>query len=201
MLVELDPPFMLVRPIADEREFYELGEDAGWELLDGRLVRMSASDRHEDLFGFLQTLLRGWLDERGGGVVRGSRYPMRLDAQWSSEPDLLVVLDATRPRMTSQRLEGPADLVIEIASDGDPGLDEREKLPRYQQAGVPEMWFVSPQRHTIRAERLRGDRYETERRSQGTLASVVLPGFALQVEDLWADPLPSSIDRLRRLLR
>ncbi|MGH8929194.1 MAG: Uma2 family endonuclease [Egibacteraceae bacterium] len=83
------------------------------------------------------TLLSAWLDEqRRGAIVRGSRYPMRLDPRWSPEPDLLVVTDAHRDRITAQRLEGPADLVIEIASDGDPGFDEREKLPRYRAAGI-----------------------------------------------------------------
>jgi len=40
------------------------------------------------------TILSTWLDERGLGVVRGSRYPMRLDPRWSPEPDLLVVTRA-----------------------------------------------------------------------------------------------------------
>lgn len=53
-------------------------------------------------------LLRAWLDERGGGVVRSAPYPMRLDELWSPEPDLLVVIDAHADRITSQRLEGPA---------------------------------------------------------------------------------------------
>lgn len=48
---------------------------------------------------------------------------MRLDARWSPEPDVLVVTEAHRDRIGPQRLDGPADLVIEIASDGDRGLD------------------------------------------------------------------------------
>ncbi len=199
--VEVEPPFVLVRPDVDEQEYYALGEDSPWELLDGRLVFVSAADRHEDLFGFLSVLLRGWLDERGGGVVRGSRYPMRLDPQWSPEPDLLVVLDAHRDRMTSQRLEGPADLVIEIASDGDPRLDEREKLPRYREAGVPELWMLSPQRREVLVERVAADGSRSSRRlSDGRLESSVLPGFWIDVGWLWADELPSTMRCLRALL-
>ena len=37
------------------------------------------SNWHEDRLGFLLTLLGLYLDERGGAVVLGSRYPMRLD--------------------------------------------------------------------------------------------------------------------------
>ncbi len=160
-----------------------------------------ASDRHEDLFRFLLTLLSAWLDERGGGVVRGSRYPMRLDPRWSPEPDLLVVTDAHRDRMTAQRLEGPADLVVELASDGDPALDERDKLPRYRAAGIPEIWLVSPQTSSVRVDRLDAEgQYVTDRRSQGRLESSLLPGFWVDVAWLWQDPLPSTLGCLRTLL-
>ncbi|MGH8909698.1 MAG: Uma2 family endonuclease [Egibacteraceae bacterium] len=202
MQLDVEPPFVLVKPVPDERAFYDLAdEDAPWELLDGRLVMSPASDGHEDLFRFLLTLFSGWLDERGGGVVRGSRYPMRLDPRWSPEPDLLVVTDAHLDRITRQRLEGPADLVIEIASDGDPCFDEREKLPRYRAAGIPEIWLASPQTRSIRVDRLdAGGLYRIDRYSSGRIDSAVLPGFWINAEWLWQQPLPSTLACLRTLL-
>lgn len=200
MQIEVSPPFVVVKPVEGERAYYALGEDSPWEFLDGRLVMSPASLRHEQLFRFLLVLLGSWLDERGGGVVLGSRFPMRLDPRWSPEPDLLVVTDAHRDRLTPQRLEGPADLVIEIASDGDPQLDEREKLPRYQAAGIPEIWVVSPQTSSVRCDRLTPPgAYRTERRSGGRIESAVLPGFAIDVDWLWQDPLPSTMACLRSL--
>lgn len=201
MQLEVEPPFVVVRPVADEGAYYALDEDSPWELLDGRLVMSAASHRHEDLCLFLSTLLRGWLDERGGGVALGSRYPMRLDERWSPEPGLLVVTEAHRHRLTPQYLNGPADLVVEIATDGDPGLDGREKLPRYRQAGVPEIWLVSPQTSQVRTERRRPDgTCDTGHHRTGTLESAVLPGVWIDVAWLWADPLPSAIACLRELL-
>src|SRR5262249_9952372 len=136
--LKVRPPFLLVKPFATEDDFYrDSTEDSNWEFLDGRLVMHSpASHRHEDVFRFLITLLSAYLDQRGGAVVLGSRYPMRLDERWPPEPDLLVVRDEHRHRLTRTRLEGPADFVIEIASDSDPRLDVREKLPRYHEAGI-----------------------------------------------------------------
>src|SRR5262245_53075232 len=125
------PSRLLSQPEIPEDEYYALGEDSDWEYLDGRLVMSPASDLHEDLFRFLLTLLSSFLDERGGGSVRGSRYPMRLDERWSPEPDVMVVLEQRRHRMTPRYLDGPADFVIEIASESDPTLEQREKLPRY----------------------------------------------------------------------
>src|SRR5881628_1398005 len=117
----LEPPYLIVKPGVDEEEFYRLaGEDSDWEYLDGRIIMHSpASDRHENIFRFLLTLLSIFLDETRTAAVRGSRYPMRLDASWSPEPDILVVRESRRHLMTAQRLEGPADMVVEIASESD----------------------------------------------------------------------------------
>jgi len=113
----------------------------------------------------------------------------------------MVVTDAHRERITAQRLEGPADLVIEIASDGDPLLDEREKLPRYHVAGIPEIWVVSPQTSSVRCDRLGPEAsYRTERRSGGRIESTVLRGFWIDVDWLWQEPLPSTVRCLHALL-
>lgn len=201
MLIDVEPPFLVVRPGVTEEEFYRLtGEDGDWEYLDGKLVMSPASDRHEDLFRFLMTLLSAFLDERGGGAVRGSRYPMRLDERWSPEPDLLVVRDERRHLMTPKRLEGAADLVIEIASESAPELDRREKLPRYRQAGVTEMWLIDPFAENILVERAAAAGYDSATFTDGRLESTVLPGFWIEVGWLWHPTLPSTLACLRRIL-
>lgn len=202
MRLEVDPPFLIVKPGVTEEDFYrDAGEDSDWEYLDGRIVMHSpASNRHEDLFRFLLTLLSAWLDEKGGAVVRGSRFPMRLDERWSPEPDLLVVKDHRRHLIKPHRLEGPADLVIEIASESDPRLDYREKLPRYREAGIEEIWIVDPFAAEVFAEfRIpAGPGSRTIR--HGRLDSRVLDGFWIDVDWLWPERLPSTMACLRRIL-
>ncbi len=198
----VEPPFLLVKPFVTEEEFYrDATEDSDWEYLDGRLIMYSpASNWHEDCFRFLLTLLSGYLDERGGAVVRGSRYPMRLDKRWSPEPDLLVVRDERRHLMAKNRLEGPADLVIEIASDSDPGLDVREKLPRYREAGIEEIWLVNPFDQVVLAEIREPGGYTAQRFAAGRLTSRVVPRFWIDVGWLWQEPLPSTMTCLREIL-
>jgi Uma2 family endonuclease len=198
--MQTEPPFVLIKPGIPEEEFYTLGEDSGWEYLDGRLVMSPASDRHEDLFRFLITLWSIFLEERGGGIVRGSRYPMRLDERWSPEPDLFVVRKERRHLLTPQRLEGPADLVIEIASEGDPKLELREKLPRYEQAEIPEIWLINRFERSILAKVKTPEGYETRILSAGRLTSRVIPGFWIEVDWLWQDELPSTLACLRQIL-
>jgi Uma2 family endonuclease len=202
MQIEVEPPYLLIKPGIREEEFYALaGEDSDWEYLDGRLVMSPASNFHEDLFRFLLTLVSVFLDERGGGVVRGSRYPMRLDARWSPEPDLLVVRPERFAALTRQRLEGPADWVVEIASEGDPQLDRREKLPRYQEAGIPEIWLLEPADRQVTACTRTADGYRVQTLTSGRLESQVLPGFWIEVSWLWQAPLPSTFACLRDILR
>jgi Uma2 family endonuclease len=201
MHVDLEPPFLLIKPGVREEEFYRLaGEDSDWEYVDGRLVMSPASDLHERIFGFFISLLWPFLAERGGGVVRGSRYPMRLDERWSLEPDLLVVRAENLHRMTPKRLEGPADWVLEIASDGDPGFDEREKLPRYHAAGIPEIWWVDPFRQTLRIDTREETRYTSRTLTAGQAASRILEGFWIETAWLWEERPPSPLACLQRIL-
>lgn len=200
--LKLEPPYLVIRPGVTEEEFYRLaGEDSDWEYLDGRLVMHSPASRdHEDLFSFLMTLFRGYLDERGGARVLGSRFPMRLDEHWSTEPDLMVVREEGYDRLTARRLEGPAHLVVEIASESDPGLDRREKLPRYREAGIDEIWLLDPFAHQIQADTRTGDGYQSRTLASGRLAATALPGFWLDVTWLWQEKRPSTLACLRQIL-
>jgi len=201
MHIDIEPPYLVVKPGLSEDDFYRLaGEDSDWEFLDGRIVMHSpASNHHEDLFLFLAVLFRSFTDEKGGAVVRGSRYPMRLDPEWSPEPDVLVVREARQHLLTRKFLDGPADLVVEIASDSDPRLDYREKLPRYRAAGIEEIWIVDPFQHKLDVENKLADGYAARSLRAGRLDSIVLPGFWIEVAWLWQDTLPPTVRCLREI--
>lgn len=126
---------------------------------------------------------------------------MRLDANWSPEPDILVVREHRRQLMTPRRLEGPADMVIEIVSESDPGLDYREKLPRYRQAGIEEIWIINPFENEILAEVNTLTGYATQVLSSGRLESKVLSGFWIEVSWLWQEELPSTLVCLREIMQ
>ena len=185
-----------------EDEFYAWAdEDCPYQYLGGELVREPVSLGHEELFGFLFTLLRDYLGERGGGKALGSRYAMRLDPKWSPEPDLLFVREERRHLMGEQRLDGPADLVIEIASPG--RIDIRKKLPRYHQAQLPEIWIVDRYARYVRVDTVDAHGfggYQTRIVRSGPLRSAVVPGFWIDVAWLWQEPLPAPLACLRQIL-
>jgi hypothetical protein len=64
------------RPITFEEFLQLFGEDDLVELVNGRVVsRMAAKTPHEDLFGWLYFVLRGYVAARDLGIVLGSRNP------------------------------------------------------------------------------------------------------------------------------
>jgi Uma2 family endonuclease len=162
--------------------------------------------------------MRTAFEERGGAVVLGGRYPMRLDPKWSPEPDVMVVGEERRHLIGPQRLEGPADLVIEIASPSDVMRALRLKLPRYHQAGIPEIWVIDPWLGSVRAEVLEGQAtresqetvaiaetqgtptYRSREVTAGRLHSAVFPWFWIDVSWLWQKPLPPMLGCLRQIL-
>jgi len=163
-------------------------------------VHSPASNRHEDLFRFLLTLWSFHLGERGEGAVRGSRYPMRLAPRWSPEPDLLVVRRERLGLLGLQRLEGPADLIVEILSESDAHLVHKEKLPRYREASIGEIWIVDPRRREVLVDVRCPDGRLARTISEGRLESSLFPGFWIDVEWLWRDDLPpphACIARMR----
>jgi len=202
MGISLEPPYLIIKPGMTEAQFYQMAdEDSDWEYIAGRIVMHSpASDRHENVFRFLLTLFSNFLDEKGGAVVRGSRYPMRLDAQWSPEPDILIVRDSRTDLMSPQRLEGPADMVIEIVSESDPGFDYREKQPRYREARIEEIWIVNPFNQTVFVDKLGAGGYVSKELSSGKLDSQVISGFWIEASWLWQEKLPSTLRCIREIL-
>jgi Uma2 family endonuclease len=201
-LDDLDPPYLIIKPGLGEEDFYRLaGEDSDWEYLDGRIVMHSpASYRHEDLFRFLFITLGYFLSKRGGAVLMGSRYPMRLDPWWSPEPDLMVVREEHRHRMGKQRLEGPADLAIEIVSDADSHVVYKEKLPRYREAGVTEIWIVDPFRGEVLADSAAGAGRESRTAREGCIESTVIPGLWIDAGWLFREELPPPHECIEGIL-
>src|SRR6202035_1924569 len=123
--------------------------------------------------GFLRAVMRCTFEERGDGLVKGPEYPMRLDPKWSPEPDVMVVRTENVHRIGPQRIDGPADLVIEVASPGDVRRALRLKLPRYLAARIPEIWVVDPYARTVRVETFEGQAHHSRMVTAGRLDSAV----------------------------
>jgi Uma2 family endonuclease len=194
-------------PAAGERRLrmtYEeflrwVDEDVHAEWVDGEVtVFVPPAERHQDVLWFLATLL-GWYARRLGlGKVMLAPFEMRL-ARSSREPDLLFVAAQHLDRLTGKRLDGPADLVIELVSDDSVARDRAEKFAEYQEAGIPEYWVFDPRPGKEREDfyRLVEGAYEAVHPdADGRIHSAALPGFWIVAGWLRQDPLPDPLDML-----
>ena len=213
--MKIDAETPVAMRVSEEVFYSEEYEGSPYEYLDGEMVVCEpVSTLHDDLGGFLYALMRNVFEERRDGLVKGSRFPMRLDPKWSPEPDVMVVRAENVHRIGAQRIEGPADLVIEVASPGDVRRALRLKLPRYRQARIPEIWVVDFYARSVRMEALALRETETAKASElpetlaylsrvvtaGRLDSAVFPGFWIDVSWLWQQPLPPTMACARQIL-
>src|SRR5688500_5012074 len=93
-------------------EEYEREVDAGThsEWVDGELtIFMPQSFRHVQIVSWLDALIRLFIELRGLGNVCIAPFEMKLrDGRSYREPDLLVIKNASLPRVERKRLIGPA---------------------------------------------------------------------------------------------
>ncbi|MCB0245972.1 MAG: Uma2 family endonuclease [Anaerolineae bacterium] len=176
-------------------------EDTLAEWVEGEVIVTSpASEPHQNLVGFLSSVLRTFVEQHELGQLLVAPFQMKLETS-GREPDLLFIGSDRLDRVHRTYLDGPADLAIEIVSPESAGRDRGEKYYEYEAAGIPEYWLLDPQ--TARAEFYQlgpeGQYRLVAPDTEGVYRSAVLPGFWLRVDWLWQQPLPRVLDVLREL--
>jgi Uma2 family endonuclease len=180
--------------------FLAASDETHAEWVDGRVIPMSpASQRHQKLADLLTALLLAFTEAHSLGTVLSAPFQMKLSPEGPGrEPDVLFVASANLERLKKNRLEGPADLVVEIISPESRARDRGEKFYEYEQGGVTEYWLIDPDREQAEFYRLdaRGI-YQLVPLQGGAFQSKVLPGLRLEVAWLWEEPLPPLLSILK----
>jgi Uma2 family endonuclease len=180
-------------------------EEVRAEWVDGEVIELiPPSLRHQALLMFLSTLINIYVLERNLGLVLSAPFEVKLRGGRSyREPDLIFVATDHLDRFDDQRLDGPADLVIEIISADSVTRDRRDKLAEYAASGIPEYWIVDPRpdNPVLTGHSLRDDGYyrTIPADNAGRLFSTVLPGFYLHPRWLSVDPLPNPLALLAEI--
>ncbi len=166
-------------------------------------VYMSNTADHERLLRFLAQLLGLFVDLFDLGEIFTSNLQMKLKDGSGRQPDVLFVAKHNRGRLLQNRLDGPADLVIEIVSDESVIRDREDKFYEYEAAGIPEHWILDPRpnRQRVYFYRLNeAGRYQpVAADNDGLFHSAVLPGFWLKVDWLWQEPFPEALRSLAEI--
>jgi Uma2 family endonuclease len=187
-------------------EFLTYGDDTTHaEWVNGEvIVFMPASFRHQELQAWLLRVMAFFVDLFDLGDVCIAPLEMRVYPDGPArEPDLLFVAREHRDRLEAQRLNGPADLIIELISPESVRRDRVEKLREYAAAGVPEYWLIdtrpAPAPPVCYRLSPTGEYEPIVADASGRIHSTVLPGFWLDPAWLTQDPLPKPLTVIREL--
>lgn len=169
------------------------------EWVDGEvIVFMPPKQAHFRLTIFLASLMFWLASTRNLGQVLHAPVEMRLPRS-AREPDVMFLSKERLDLLDGLRVNGPADLVIEVISEDSVRRDRIAKFAEYQAAGVGEYWILDPREGRMAAEAWLLD--ETGRYQplppdgQGRIASAAMPGFVFDPvwmsEEWLADPARS----------
>jgi Uma2 family endonuclease len=165
-------------------QFYQLPQEEGreFELLDGEVIEMPSATGYHNMIvsrltGFVFPALRG----RGEAIYEtdfsdGRRTTLR--------PDLAILF---REKLAATDLHKlpitvPPDIVVEVISPSESGMRIERRKDAYLRFGVKEVWIVYPEnQHTY----LHSDAGVTRLRSGDALASPLLPGWSVEVDQIF----------------
>ena len=187
--------------VTDEMFDEMVDEDTKAELIDGvMIVHSPASLHHDNIAGFLRTLMRCYTADKGLGIVLGPDGLVRIKKGRRVGADLFFLTQDLVPTPLPKEYKGVPDLFVEVLSPSNRDDDLEDKRPLYREAGVKEIWFVDPEEQQIIVDRRRGRRYITATKSSGRVESTVIKGFWIEADWLWTDPLPNEMQCLRDIL-
>jgi Uma2 family endonuclease len=168
------------------------GENQHVEWVNGKVVPMSpVTEPHEDISGFLYSVLRLFVESHRLGRVYSEPFVMKTGPDLPGRcPDVLFIARQHQARVKRLYVEGPADLVIEVISPGSRAVDRGKKFHEYEQGGVPEYWLIDPERKQAEFyQRGEDGIYRlAPAGADGIYRSRALAGLWLNIQWLWQRP-------------
>ena len=168
--------------------------------LTGEKYKM-VSIEHDELRAFLVLLLTLFNDFHDIGRLFGEECLLRARHDLPGrEPDITLVATGNRfVQISRTRIEGPADLVVEVVSQESIRRDRVIKKDEYRRGGIREYWLVDPLQQEAFFYLLDrdGEYQEAALDAEGKFHSVSMSGLWVKPEWFWQNPRPKTPAILR----
>jgi Uma2 family endonuclease len=167
---------------------YQLFPDDGMrhEIADGdHFMSPAPSTKHQTVSRRIQFQLYAQIELKGLGQVFDAPTDVELSLHDIVQPDLLVVLQKNLRIVSTKRIRGVPDLIIEILSDSNPDYDRVLKLEMYQRVGVPEYWIVDPEEEFVEAYVLAEGRLKLVNTYRETIQVATMSGIKVDLNQVW----------------
>lgn len=179
--------------IRQEKKHYTYADYCTWddeprcELIDGEIYLMALpTTNHQRISRKLLMKFGNHLEGKKCEVFP----PLDVRLSWEKgddtvvQPDLLVVCDSKK--IDDKGCKGAPDLVIEILSPSTAGYDMMTKFTKYCDAGVKEIWFVSPDEHETKIFRQKDGEYFVSMHGPTDKITVgILPELTIDMKDIF----------------
>ncbi len=156
------------------------------EIIGGRhYISPAPSPSHQSVSKYLQHYLFTQIELRSLGKVFNAPIDVQLSDFDIVQPDLVVLLNDSPARITSVKIEGPPDLLIEILSPSTSKNDLTLKRSLYQQSGVREYWIVDPKACRVAQLVLQDGEYREHPVSEKEISLSVLSAIKIPLSEIW----------------
>jgi Uma2 family endonuclease len=169
-------------------DYINTPDDKRYELIDGDLILAPAPRRdHQRVQANLGSPIHHFVRRNGIGVFYFAPRDVVLSDTYIVQPDLMFISNERLHIDTERAVRGAPDLVVEILSPSTAERDRTFKRALYARHGVKEYWLVDPAARTIAVLLNTGDGFEAvgTHGESDTLVSPTLPGFRLNVDDVF----------------
>ena len=164
------------------------------ELIKGKIFKMSpaANRKHQEISGEIFFGFKLFLKNKPCKVY-SAPFDVRLPIKSKDDKDIITVLQpdvcviCDPKKLDDKGCIGAPDIVVEVLSPGNNAKELKNKYEVYEQSGVKEYWVVSPQDETVLIHILEKGVFKISplKVAGDVITTSVLPGFALDVKDLF----------------
>jgi Uma2 family endonuclease len=160
-----------------------------YEIIDGELI-VSAAPLvvHQWFLYLLSRRFGNHVDRERVGRVLFAPIDVLFSTGDTVEPDLMFIRTERLHILGAAVVNGVPDILLEVLSPSTRGRDLGIKFALYESQGVPEYWVADPEVPELMLFVLGDDgKFERVDPDAGTLRSRVLPGFAIDLDELFTE--------------
>ena len=141
---------LFTEPLHTIEDYLALPDERRVEMIDGHYYDMaSPTGIHQQISLLIWRELFQCIEDHGMPCsVQAAAFDVQLDLHTIVQPDVMVFC-RDPSQAFAVRATTPPDLVIEVLSRSTAFRDRHLKLFKYRQAGVKEVWLVSPEKRTV----------------------------------------------------
>ncbi|HFE65168.1 MAG TPA: Uma2 family endonuclease [Caldithrix sp.] len=170
------------------QDYLRLDDDKRYEIINGELIMTpSPLSVHQRILVELTSLFHVFVRGKNLGTVFCAPTDVVFSEKNIFQPDILFISKENQKIIKEKNIEGAPDLIVEILSPSTALNDLTIKKDVYQESGVKELWYVSPDEKSvvIYQNSEKGFKQLATGKGDEKVQSKLLEDFSVQLKELF----------------